>query len=100
MDGTGCWHDDVFVERLWRSAKCEEVYLHASETMSDVRAGLAATSPSSTSVGCTPRFVGAPRILCTIKTRSTPSLHAPADFHLSPLPDLSHSVRPPLLLET
>ena len=40
MDGTGCWRDNVFVERLWRSVKYEEVYLHAYETVSAVRAGL------------------------------------------------------------
>ena len=27
MDGRGAWRDNVFVERLWRSAKYEEVYL-------------------------------------------------------------------------
>ena len=41
MDGQGCWRDNVFVERLWRSVKYEEVYLYAYETVSDVRAGLA-----------------------------------------------------------
>jgi len=41
MDGQGCWRDNVFVERLWRSVKYEEVYLHAYETVSDVRVGLA-----------------------------------------------------------
>ena len=40
MDGTGCWRDNVFVERLWRSVKYEEVYLRAYETVSDVRTGL------------------------------------------------------------
>jgi putative transposase len=40
MDGKGCWRDNVFVERLWRSVKYEAVYLHAYETMSDVRVGL------------------------------------------------------------
>jgi putative transposase len=40
MDGTGCWRDNVFVERLWRSVKNEEVYLRAYETVSDARAGL------------------------------------------------------------
>jgi putative transposase len=40
MDGRGCWRDNVFVERLWRSVKYEEVYLHAYTTVSDVRAGL------------------------------------------------------------
>jgi len=40
MDGKACWRDNVFVERLWRSVKYEEVYLHGYETVSDVRAGL------------------------------------------------------------
>jgi putative transposase len=39
MDGQGCWRDNVFVERLWRSVKYEEVYLHY-ETVSDVRTAL------------------------------------------------------------
>jgi putative transposase len=30
MDGKGAWRDNVFVERLWRSVKYEEVYLSAS----------------------------------------------------------------------
>jgi putative transposase len=33
MDGKGCWRDNVFVERLWKSIKYEEVYLHAYETV-------------------------------------------------------------------
>ena len=40
MDGRGCWRDNVFVERLWRSVKYEEVYLHGYDTVSDVRTGL------------------------------------------------------------
>src|SRR5271165_3897923 len=31
MDGKGAWRDNVFVERLWRTVKYEEVYLHAYE---------------------------------------------------------------------
>jgi putative transposase len=41
MDGRGSWRDNVFVERLWRSVKYEEVYLHAYDTVSDARSGLA-----------------------------------------------------------
>ncbi|WP_417068864.1 IS3 family transposase [Niveibacterium terrae] len=41
MDGRGCWRDNVFVERLWRSIKYEEVYLHAYESVSQARAGIA-----------------------------------------------------------
>ena len=40
MDGKGAWRDNVFVERLWRSVKYEEVYLHAYETVSAAKAGL------------------------------------------------------------
>jgi hypothetical protein len=41
MDGKGCWRDNVFVERLWKSIKYEEVYLHAYETVSAAQQGLA-----------------------------------------------------------
>lgn len=40
MDGRGRWVDNVFVERLWRSVKYEDVYLKAYETIGDVRRGL------------------------------------------------------------
>jgi hypothetical protein len=40
MDGRGRWVDNVFVERLWRSVKYEDVYLKAYETIGDVRQGL------------------------------------------------------------
>jgi putative transposase len=40
MDGTGCWRDNVFVERLWRSVKYEEVYLRAYDSMSAAKQGL------------------------------------------------------------
>ena len=40
MDGKGRWVDNVFVERLWRSVKYEDVYLHAYDTPASLRAGL------------------------------------------------------------
>jgi len=40
MDGKGAWRDNVFVERLWRSVKYEEVYLHAYESVSAARDGI------------------------------------------------------------
>jgi transposase InsO family protein len=40
MDGRGAWRDNVFVERLWRSVKYEEVYLRAYGSVSDARASL------------------------------------------------------------
>ncbi len=41
MDSKGCWRDNVFVERLWRSVKYEEVYLHAYASVPEARAGIA-----------------------------------------------------------
>jgi putative transposase len=40
MDGKGCWKDNIFVERLWRSIKYEEVYLHAYASVSEAKAGI------------------------------------------------------------
>ncbi len=37
MDGKGAWRDNVFVERLWRTIKYEEVYLRAYESVTDAR---------------------------------------------------------------
>lgn len=40
MDGQGCWRDNIFVERLWRSIKYEEVYLHAYTSVSEAKASI------------------------------------------------------------
>ena len=39
-DGTGCWRDHVFVERLWRSVTYEEVYVRAYDRIRAARQGL------------------------------------------------------------
>jgi len=61
INGRGRWMDNVFIERLWRSLKYECVYLHAFETGSELRAGLAkwigyynTRRPHSTLAGRTP----------------------------------------------
>jgi putative transposase len=41
MDGRGRWLDNVFIERLWKTVKYEEVYLRAYESASDAKASLA-----------------------------------------------------------
>jgi putative transposase len=41
MDGKGSWRDNVFVERIWRSVKYEEVYLRAYDSVSEARASIA-----------------------------------------------------------
>ena len=40
MDGKGAWRDNVFVERLWRTIKYEEVYLHAYDSVPEARASI------------------------------------------------------------
>ena len=42
MDGKGRCMDNIFVERLWRSLKYEEVYLHAYATVAEARTGIGA----------------------------------------------------------
>ncbi|EIE50861.1 putative transposase [Citreicella sp. 357] len=50
MDGKGAWRDNVFVERLWRSMKYEEVYLRAYVSVSEARAGIGRMLSKSHSV--------------------------------------------------
>ena len=40
MDGRGAWRDSVFVERLWRSIKYEEIYLRAYDSVGEARASI------------------------------------------------------------
>jgi transposase InsO family protein len=40
MDGRGAWRDNVFVERLWKSVKYEEVYLHAYDSVAAAKSGI------------------------------------------------------------
>jgi putative transposase len=40
MDGKGCWRDNVFIERLWKSVKYEEVYLRAYDSVSHAKQSL------------------------------------------------------------
>ena len=61
MDGRGRWLDNVFIERLWRSLKYENVYLNAYETGSEAREGIGRwiafynqTRPHSSLAGTTP----------------------------------------------
>lgn len=40
MDGKGCWRDNVFIERFWKTIKYEEVYLKAYSSVSEARQSL------------------------------------------------------------
>ena len=64
MDGKGCWRDNVFVERVWRTLKYEEVYLHAYESVPQATAAIGkyiafynSTRPHSSLDGRTPDAV-------------------------------------------
>ena len=46
MDGKGAWRDNIFVERLWRTIKYEEVYLRAYASVPEARASIETTSSS------------------------------------------------------
>lgn len=41
MDSKGCWRDNIFVERLWRTVKYEEVYLRAYDSIPEAKTHLA-----------------------------------------------------------
>jgi putative transposase len=56
MDGKAAWRDNVFVERLWRSLKYEEVYRHAYASVAEARIRASApkrrTKPTSPRLRC------------------------------------------------
>lgn len=61
MDGKGAWRDNVFIERVWRSVKYEEVYLRAYDSVGQARASLGryldfynCKRPHSSLDACTP----------------------------------------------
>jgi putative transposase len=69
MDGKGCWRDNVFVERIWRTIKYEEVYLHAYGSVQEARSSLGRyidfynrTRPHSSLKGKTPDQVHCNRL--------------------------------------
>ena len=85
MDGRGCWCDNVFVERLWKSVKYEDVYLKAYETVSAVRAGLTAYIDSTTPAGRTaPMAVVPPRRPTTLPCRHPSRQPDPPEHGLPP----------------
>jgi hypothetical protein len=51
MDGRGAWRDNVFVERLWRSVKYEEIYLKAYDTVAEARTSIGQNNICCSSVG-------------------------------------------------
>ena len=73
MDGRGRWRDNVFVERIWRSIKYEEVYLHAYASVNEARDRIGqyiqfynATRPHSSLKALTPDQVYFNRLPATL----------------------------------
>jgi putative transposase len=71
MDGKGRWRDNVFVERIWRSIKHEEVYLHAYASVSEAR----------TSIGCYLEFYN------SIRPHSSLKAQTPDQVYFNRLPE-------------
>jgi len=65
MDGKGCWRDNVFVERLWKTIKYEAVYLHAYDSVSHAKAALTQYIGSTTRTDRTAVLTGRPRTAFT-----------------------------------
>jgi transposase InsO family protein len=81
MDGKGCWRDNVFVERLWKSVKYEEIYLHGYDTVSDVRQALSRHFDFYNRRRPHSALTGKPRIRITSTSRSSHRLN-PQRVHL------------------
>ena len=95
MDGKGRWVDNVFVERLWRSVKYEDVYLRAYETPTELRQVWPATSVSTTPGAVTAHWTDAPRMRCTsIRLTAIWQPETRGRFHLPhcPIPGVHFSL--------
>src|SRR4029077_9851230 len=99
MDGKGAWRDNVFVERLWRSVKYEEVYLRAYDSVSDARVSIGCyldlsnrRRPHSRLDGMTPdqAYFG-PQSMLPIRLAALP----PAEDPLIEAEKLSEQAEPP-----
>ena len=69
MDGKGRYQDNIFVERLWRTVKYEEVYLKAYANVLETQGGWKTTSGSTTGSGPTSPWAAGPQPRCSTGTR-------------------------------
>ncbi len=65
MDGKGRWMDNVFIERLWKSVKYEDIYLKSYGSMTEARRGFLNTSDSTTKKGGIKTLTGRHRVWFT-----------------------------------
>jgi len=66
MDGKGSWRDNVFIERLWKSVKYEDIYLRAYDLTSAVRTGLYRYFTFTTTIDPIRALTARPRIRFTL----------------------------------
>jgi transposase InsO family protein len=97
MDGKGAWRDNVFVERLWRTVKYEEVYLLCTPMTASARRNdrSAATSPSTTQNDLTQPLTAAPRSSLLRPAAAPHGSLTPADDPLSNAKILFKGLGPP-----
>ena len=75
MDGRGAWRDNVFVERLWRSVKYQEVYLRAYDSVGEARASIGQYLASTTASARTRALTRGRRIKPTSIVRRSARQH-------------------------
>ena len=88
IDGRGAWRDNVFVERLWRSVKYEDVYLRAYTIVSEARASIGWYLASTTADARTRHLTAGLPITSTTPDASRSGMK-PADASLSNRVELS-----------
>ncbi len=69
MDGKGRYQDNIFVERLWRTVKYEEVYLKAYASVLEAQGGWKTTSGSTTGSGLIRPWATGLRLRCSMGSR-------------------------------
>ena len=75
MDGKGAWRDNIFVERLWRSIKYEEIYLHAYDSVGQAKTAIA-------------RYID---FYNTARPHSSLDKQTPDEFYFAPLPAIQRA---------
>jgi len=94
LDGNGCWRDNVFVERLWKTVKYEHVYLHAYDTVPEARAKLATYLEFYNRRRPHTALDGTPRMTCTSVRRNSNSWPDRAsDGRCEPISDVPEPFR-------
>ena len=99
MDDKGRWRDNMFVERLWRSVKYEEVYLNAYASVPEARAGIGRYLAFIMQSGRTPRLAAARSNRYTSTSRFSQRHDQPRQATYSAPRGCPRQTEPPLSLK-